>query len=184
MQKIFLLPGSETIVLARCADRGCFFLQLEERLFINYRARFENGVGNVLSSRPLRIVVTNLACHEKTLCTAQVLGHAVPSRPQNLCAIAPDQKPEDLEPVDAVLSWAHVDQEPQATQAEENTIDSIDLSEILRKVQRPAKGMLTKPKEIWSGMLGEIQAPSHRIKLISGAIRVHSQLHMAGPKVM
>lgn len=60
-RKIVLPPGSETIVLARCADGGSFFLQPEEKILDKYRARLANGVVNFRRNRPLKVIVANFA---------------------------------------------------------------------------------------------------------------------------
>lgn len=62
-------------------------------------------------------------------------------------------------------------------------MDSIDLTDIPRKVQRTVEEMLRNPKEMCSITLGEILDPNQLIQLIARLNLFYSQPYRAGSKI-
>ena len=170
---ITLPAGSETVVLARVEDAGTFFTQPDEHLFRRHRALLSNGIIEVRANVPFPLLVANFAQHPVTLHKRQSLGTAIP-----YCGHATTS----VNSVEQTDSRRHRSShsEPQSV-ATQPTIDTLGLDHIPEAHRPQVRNMLRKHQSMWSGHLGEIKAPPHRIEIYKDSKPVNAHPYRAGP---
>ena len=167
-------PSSEMVISVRCSDSGTFYMQPRSESHEKQRVLLTSGVIDIQQDVPFTVVLANFSSVPQRLYKNQIVGYAVPIDKEGIFPLPEldlDDPPKHEE-----------DTNIHPVNKDEQSLTDVDLSHLSQSVGSKVKQMLRKHSKMWSGHLGELKAPPHRIKLEAGSRPVHAHPYRAGPQ--
>ena len=138
------------------------------------RVLLTNGVFDIQQDVPFTVILANFSSVPQRLHKNQIVGYAVPIDKEGIFPL-PELDLDDPPKNEENTNIHPVNNDVQS-------LTDVDLTHLSHSVGSEVKQKLRKHSKMWSGHLGELKAPPHRISLEAGSRPVHAHSYRAGPQ--